>query len=194
MSEGADEPHYHRRNLPHFERPWAKYAITFATRNHRQLSEKTRDIVLQSILRWKDRRYELYAACVMPDHVHLLIEPMIERDDGSGNPIFFPLSKILHSIKSFTANRINKIENSNEPVWETESFDRLIRSESDLQEKFRYITRNPWDAGIAKQDEDYRWVWYPGSYKAREFAASCREQQAGSLCSPDLRARNPICA
>jgi len=185
MSEGADEPHYHRRNLPHFERPWAKYAITFATRNHRQLSEKTRDIVLQSILRWKDRRYELYAACVMPDHVHLLIEPMIERDDGSGNPIFFPLSKILHSIKSFTANRINKIENSNEPVWETESFDRLIRSESDLQEKFRYITRNPWDAGIAKQDEDYRWVWYPGSYKAREFAASCREQQAGSLCSPD---------
>ncbi len=185
MSEGADEPHYHRRNLPHFERPWAKYAITFATRNHRQLSEKTRYIVLQSILRWKDRRYELYAACVMPDHVHLLIEPMIERDDGSGNPIFFPLSKILHSIKSFTANRINKIENSNEPVWETESFDRLIRSESDLQEKFRYITRNPWDAGIAKQDEDYRWVWYPGSYKAREFAASCREQQAGSLCSPD---------
>src|SRR5436309_11910424 len=185
MSEGADEPHYHRRNLPHFERHWAKYAITFATRNHRQLSEKTRDIVLQSILRWKDRRYELYAACVMPDHVHLLIEPMIERDDGSGNPIFFPLSKILHSIKSFTANRINKIENSNEPVWETESFDRLIRSESDLQEKFRYITRNPWDAGIAKQDEDYRWVWYPGSYKAREFAASCREQQAGSLCSPD---------
>jgi len=185
MSEGTDEPHYHRRNLPHFERPWAKYAITFATRNHRQLSEKTRDIVLQSILRWKDRRYELYAACVMPDHVHLLIEPMIERDDGSGNPIFFPLSKILHSIKSFTANRINKIENSNEPVWETESFDRLIRSESDLQEKFRYITRNPWDAGIAKQDEDYRWVWYPGSYKAREFAASCREQQAGSLCSPD---------
>src|SRR6266536_2000854 len=185
MSEGADEPHYHRRNLPHFERPWAKYAITFATRNHRQSSEKARDIVLQSILRWKDRRYQLYAACVMPDHVHLLIEPMIERDDGSRNPIFFPLSKILHSIKSFTANRINEIENSNEPVWETESFDRLIRSESDLQEKFRYITRNPWDAGIAKQDEDYRWVWYPGGYKAREFAASCREQQAGSLCSPD---------
>ncbi len=179
------EPMYSRRNLPHFERPWAKYAITFSTRNHRQLSEKARNVVLESILRWKDRRYELYAACVMPDHVHVLIEPMIERAGDSGKPVFFSLSKILHSIKSFTATQINKIERTNEPVWETESFDRLIRSENDLHEKFHYITRNPWDAEAAKPDEDYRWVWYPGSYKAKEFAAGCREQQAGSLCSPD---------
>jgi RecG-like helicase/REP element-mobilizing transposase RayT len=185
QSSGLAEPIYRRRNLPHFERSWAKYAITFATRNHRELSAEARDIVLDSLLRWKDHRYELYATCIMPDHVHLLIEPMIERQGDSGNPIFFPLSKILHSIKSFTANRINKAENSSKPVWEAESFDRLIRSEGDLQEKFHYITRNPWDAGVAGPDQDYRWVWYPGSYEAEGFAASCREQQAGSLCSPD---------
>jgi RecG-like helicase/REP element-mobilizing transposase RayT len=185
MSDAVDQSRYSRRNLPHFDRPWAKYAITFATRNHRQLSEKARDIVLESILRWKDRRYELYAACVMPDHVHVLIEPMIERTGDSGNPVFFSLSKILHSIKSFTATRINKIERTKDPVWETESFDRLIRSESDLQEKFHYITRNPWDAGVITPDQNYRWVWYSGSYRAQGFAAGCREQQAGSLCSPD---------
>jgi RecG-like helicase len=121
----------------------------------------------------------------MPDHVHLLIEPMIERAHEGSNPVFFSLSKILHSIKSFTATRINKVEKTTVPLWETESFDRLIRSESDLREKFLYITRNPWDAGVAKQGEDYRWVWYPGSYDAQTFAASCREQQAGSLCSPE---------
>jgi RecG-like helicase/REP element-mobilizing transposase RayT len=185
MLGGMDGPRYHHRNLPHFERPWAKYAITFATRNHRQLSEKARDIVLESIMRWKDRRYELYAACVMPDHAHLLIEPMVERAGNSGNPVFFSLPKILHSIKSFTATRINKIEKRTEAVWETESFDRVIRSESDLQEKFLYITRNPWDAGVAKPDRDYRWVWYLGSRNAQGFAAGCREQQASSLCSPD---------
>jgi ATP-dependent DNA helicase RecG len=54
-----------------------------------------------------------------------------------------------------------------------------------LREKFQYITRNPWDAGVVKQGEDYRWVWYPGSNNAQEFAASCRERQAGSLCSPE---------
>jgi RecG-like helicase/REP element-mobilizing transposase RayT len=185
--------HYTKRSLPRFERPWAKYAITFATRNHRQLSEKARDVVLESLLRWKDQRYELFGACVMPDHVHLLIEPMIEREDDSGKPIFFGLSKILRSIKSFTANRINKIDKLNDPVWETESFDRLIRSESDLEEKFEYITRNPWDAGIVNATQQYPWVWWLGielqskaSRPARcgEFAAGCREQQAGSLCSP----------
>ena len=185
------DPEYHRRNLPHFERPWAKYAITFATRNHRQLSEKARDIVLESIVRWKDQRYELYAACVMPDHVHLLVEPMIERTADSGNTVFFSLSKILHSIKSFTATQINKLEKKKEPVWETESFDRLIRSESDLREKFLYITRNPWEAGVAAQGQQYQWVWYVGSRNAQEFAASCRERQAGSLCSPDAKHDDP---
>ena len=182
---GITETSCHRRRLPYFERPWAKYAITFATRNRRQLSAKARDIVLEAILRWKDRRYELYATCVMPDHVHFLIEPMVERNDEAGNSIFFSLSKILHSIKSFTANQINKVERSTAPVWENESFDRMIRSESDLQEKFEYITRNPWEAGVVTDKEDYTWVWYPeAEFDKDRFAAGCRERQAGSLPSP----------
>ena len=190
-SPGISEPSYHYRRLPHFERPWAKYAIAFSTRNRRKLSPQARDIVLESILRWKDRRYELYAACVMPDHVHLLIEPMVERDGEGGNSIFFSLSKILHSIKSFTSNQINKVERSSGPIWEGESFDRLIRSESDLQEKFNYITRNPWEAGVVTPKEDYPWVWYPEvEFKKEKFAASCREQQAGSLRSPEEERRN----
>jgi RecG-like helicase/REP element-mobilizing transposase RayT len=190
-SPGISEPSYHYRRLPHFERPWAKYAIAFSTRNRRKLSPQARDIVLESILRWKDRRYELYAACVMPDHVHLLIEPMVERDGEGGNSIFFSLSKILHSIKSFTSNQINKVERSSGPIWEGESFDRLIRSESDLQEKFNYITRNPSEAGVVTPKEDYPWVWYPEvEFKKEKFAASCREQQAGSLRSPEEERRN----
>jgi RecG-like helicase/REP element-mobilizing transposase RayT len=190
-SEGS-QTRYHRRHLPHFERPWAKYMITMSTRNHRVISPKGRDAVLESILRWKDHRYGLYAACVMPDHAHLLIEPMVEREDDDGGALFFSLSKILHTIKSFTANRVNKIENASGPVWETESFDRMIRSETDLQEKFQYIARNPWDAGIAKSGEDYPWVWWPEretgarvSLKApQDIAAGCRDEQAGSLRSP----------
>ena len=164
-----------------------------STRNHRVLSPKGRDAVLESILHWKDHRYGLYAACVMPDHAHLLIEPMVEREDDDGAALFFSLSKILHTIKSFTANRVNKIENASGPVWETESFDRMIRSESDLQEKFQYIARNPWDAEVVKPGEDYPWVWWPQmqaearvSVKAPpDIAAGCRDEQAGSLRSPD---------
>src|SRR5438093_2827344 len=46
-SADADKQGYRRRNLPRFERPWAKYAITFTTRSHRQLSTQARDIVLE---------------------------------------------------------------------------------------------------------------------------------------------------
>src|SRR5262245_20476270 len=70
---------YAKRRLPHFERTWGKYAVTFSTRNHRQLSPSERDIVLQSIVHGAEHnQHELYVACVMPDHVHFLFEPQVK--------------------------------------------------------------------------------------------------------------------
>jgi RecG-like helicase/REP element-mobilizing transposase RayT len=154
------EIRYSKRNLPHFERPWAKYVITFATRERVTLTPERRDIVLRAILHQR-MRFELYAACVMPDHVHLLIEPAIKDQDPDGAAVFFSLTEILHALKSFTAHEINKMEGTKGQVWEKESFDRLIRSEQDLREKFQYITRNPWEAGIVDANEHYPWVWFP---------------------------------
>ncbi len=177
-----DSVQYSKRRLPHFQRPWSRYAITWSTVDRNPLSPAARQIVLDSIVYWQNRRYELYAACVMPDHVHLLIEPQIKESDADGNPVFFSLSEILHTIKSFTAHEINKIENTSGPVWEKESFDRLIRSESDLQEKFDYITRNPWDALIVTTGEDYPWVWYPGDRKSEA------SRPAAEMSTPAARA------
>jgi ATP-dependent DNA helicase RecG len=97
----------------------------------------------------------------------------------------------LHTIKSFTAHEINRIENATGAIWEQEWFDRVIRSERDLQEKFNYITRNPWDAGLVKPTEDYAWVWWPNRGQdvdlSRNLPAGRRKQQASGLCSPELR-------
>jgi len=161
LAETPTAVSYSKRRLPHFERPWGKYAVTFSTHNRRQLSPTERDIVLQSLLHaHENRQYELYAACVMPDHVHLLFEPQIKNTD-SGESVFWALPEILQPIKSSTAHRINKASATSGTVWDKESFDRLIRSESDLREKFEYIFRNPWDAGVATQGEDYPWLWTP---------------------------------
>ncbi len=155
------ESRYSKRNLPHFERPWAKYAVTFSTRQGMALTAEERDIVLNAVLHQRGR-FTLYAACVMPDHMHLLIEPAVKEQDTAGAAIFFSLTEILHSLKSFTAHEINKLRGKTGPVWEKESFDRLIRSEQDLHEKFQYITRNPWKSGVVGANEDYPWVWFPG--------------------------------
>jgi REP element-mobilizing transposase RayT len=155
-----EQINYAKRRLPHFERPWGKYAISFSSRERHPLAPNERGLVLQSILYGHERNhYELYAACIMPDHVHLLLEPQIKEQDDQGRTIFWALSDILHGIKSSSAHRINKVRGTSGAVWEKESFDRLVRSEADLHEKFRYICRNPWDSGVADPNEDYLWLW-----------------------------------
>jgi alanyl-tRNA synthetase/REP element-mobilizing transposase RayT len=156
---------YSKRRLPHFERPWGKYMVTFSTRDKRQLTRAERDIVLASILYGHEhRQYQLYAACVMPDHAHILFEPQIKEQDKDGNPVFFSLGEIMHGIKSTTAHKINKAAKvSGVHVWEEESFDRLVRGDADLEEKFHYICRNPWDNSIVLLTENYPWLWTPDS-------------------------------
>jgi alanyl-tRNA synthetase len=98
----------------------------------------------------------------MPDHVHLLLEPQIEKEGPDGTAVFYDLSDILQTLKSVSSHRINKLADvKGQRVWENESFDRVIRSQADLEEKFHYVCRNPWDAGTAGADEEYPWVWTP---------------------------------
>jgi alanyl-tRNA synthetase/REP element-mobilizing transposase RayT len=192
-SPKASEPTYTRRNLPHFERPWGKYMVTFSTRDRDILSEAERTIVLDSILHSRKLgQIHLYAACVMPDHVHLLIEPQIKSHDPDSNPIFYTLTEILQPIKSVTSHRILKerrivLQNDNiKNLWEKESFDRLIRSESDLIEKYDYVIGNPVADKLVAQAKDYAWSW------CREFCESSdpvgdegvSDNTRGRMCSP----------
>ena len=97
---------YSRRNLPHFEKPWAIYHVIINTIPSSQLSPAGRDVVFDCILHWRESRYRLVAACVMPDHAHIIIQPGVKEENKHGNPIFWPLSDILHSIKSYSAKEV----------------------------------------------------------------------------------------
>jgi REP element-mobilizing transposase RayT len=158
-AQTTDGARYSRRRLPHFERPWAIYAVTIGTQKGRYLSPKARVIVLNSLRHFHNQRYELFAVCVMPDHVHLLLQPWPKDNDGKANILCRPLSELMHSIKSFSAHKINELESKHGSVWQKEQFDRYVRSDRDLQEKFHYIRRNPWDSAVAKQNQDYPGVW-----------------------------------
>jgi len=133
--------------------------VTIGTKSRRCLSPNARKIILEALLHFHNERYELLAACVMPDHLHFLIQPWPKENDDAGNVIFWSLRELVHSIKSFSAHEVNKIENKKGAVWERERFDRYVRSDRDLEEKFHYILRNPWDSGVAQQNEDYPWLW-----------------------------------
>jgi superfamily II DNA or RNA helicase/REP element-mobilizing transposase RayT len=157
--ESTSGVQYSRRRLPHFEKPWTIYAVTITTAGRRSLSPGGRDIVLKAWRHFHNTRYELFAICVMPDHVHALFQPWPKNETSHEETKYWSLTELMRSLKSFTAREINRAEGKSGAVWEKETFDRYIRSDRDLAEKFHYILRNPWNAGVAKQNEDYPWIW-----------------------------------
>jgi hypothetical protein len=72
-TQPGDGTHYSRRRLPHFVKPWVIYAVTISTKKNRCLSPNVRTVVLNSLRHFHNQRCEMSAACVMPDHVHLLL-------------------------------------------------------------------------------------------------------------------------
>ena len=160
LPDASRDARYTKRRLPHYERPHGIYHVTFSTRDHRLLSLEARSIALDSIMHFDQKRYDLFAACVMPDHVHILFQPWRKPAAKENELPFWSLAELMHSIKSFAAREINRAENSQgKQVWENEYHDRLIRSDRDLEEKFLYVCRNPWTENLVGPDEDYPWVW-----------------------------------
>ena len=106
---------YSRRNLPHFERPWAKYMVSFPPANDANSALRSGTLSWQRVLHAHEHhQYQLYAACVMPDHVHLLFEPQIKGQDKEAKPVFWSLSDILQGIKSASAHNLNKASGQKE--------------------------------------------------------------------------------
>jgi ATP-dependent DNA helicase RecG len=149
--------------------------------------------VLDALRYFHDKRYELYAACVMPDHAHFLLQPWPKEYDANNSPIFWSVAELMQSIKSFTVHEINKLQKASGPVWEKESFDRLIRSDRDLHDKFHYILRNPWDACVAEQNEDYPWIWTPEDEMRMSRSSSPQNAATSTLqaCAPQSLADEP---
>ena len=107
------------------------------------------NIVEDALLHWDGQRYRLLAWCVMPNHVHVLIE----TSAGS------PLSGVLHSWKSFTAKAINQCLGRTGPVWMRDYFDRYIRDDQHLAAVIAYIHGNPVKAGLVQNE----WEWLHSS-------------------------------
>ena len=127
---------------PHFQKSDAPLFITFCTGGPLLLPEEARDLVLAHCLRERGVRVDLFAVVVMPDHVHLLLKALRDKD---GWP--FPSVEIMQSLKGVTAHHINKLLHRSGPVWEEESFDHVLRSDESLKEKREYIRQNPVRAG-----------------------------------------------
>ena len=140
---------FRKDNLPHMQVSGATYAITFRTHQSRMLPDPCRTIVLNTLRYWDKQRWHLLAAVVMPDHVHIIAKPLPKQGNAC-----WDLADILHSVKSFSANEINKLENTRGiKVWQTESYDHIIRDSADLVAQLAYLQNNPVKAGLISVEQ-----------------------------------------
>lgn len=143
-----------KRNLPHWQEPGRVYFITWRCQKHKLLQPAERTITLDAIKFLDQRKWIVFAAVIMPDHVHVLGQPHFNADKGA-----ISLSEILHSIKNFSSHAINKLANSRGSIWQDESFDRIIRDDNEFMEKWQYIRNNPVTARLVDQSESYPWLY-----------------------------------
>jgi REP element-mobilizing transposase RayT len=80
--------------------------------------------------------YKLGSWVVMPNHVHVLLCPLID------------LSRVVSGIKITSAKSANPLLSRTGPFWSRDYFDRWVRDSTEEQRVIRYIENNPVKAGL----------------------------------------------
>ena len=85
------------------------------------------------------KAYRLDGWCIMPNHLHVLVEPAEH----------ITLGDIVKLWKGGSAFDINRALGRRGSLWQREPFDHIVRSEEQLQHFRNYIAENPTKAGLS---------------------------------------------
>lgn len=109
-----------------------------------------------ALLHFDSQRYHLLAWCVMPNHVHAVVETVA----GFSN------SDVIHSWKGFTSHQANKHLQREGGFWQRDYYDREVRDGAHYERLVLYVENNPVKAGlVAKADE---WKWSSARWERRK--------------------------
>ncbi|MEI8383245.1 MAG: transposase [Planctomycetota bacterium] len=136
------------------------------------------ELVQNALLHFDGTRYDLFAWCVIPNHVHVVVRPRPEHS----------LESILHSWKSFTSRKIGQIVGKTGTIWQSEYYDHLIRDEDDLFHAMEYVLNNPQAAGL----ENWRWVGHRSTGVPPVAGRHGRDAHATALAEVERRATTVI--
>jgi len=93
-------------------------------------------------------RPETLAVCVMPNHVHWLVD--CER-----------VTETVQDVKSITTRLIQNYGRRGK-VWQRSFHDRVLRTRDDRRQVAEYLVANPVRAGLVREAGHYPWavVWW----------------------------------
>jgi putative transposase len=110
------------------------------------------EFVQNSLLHFDRQRYRLLAWVIMPNHVHVVVDPLIS------------MAQMVQAWKSHTSRWMLAQNHSlslgfgdSRRVWMREYHDRFIRDEDHLHAAIRYVHQNPVKAGLCREPQDWAW-------------------------------------
>ncbi|NEU69127.1 REP-associated tyrosine transposase [Spirosoma agri] len=112
------------------------------------LSDETVAGIVKEAIHYRDnRQYIVHAYTIMPNHVHLLVTNTSEHK---------PFQQVLGSLKANSAKRVNEyMDQPNQPFWQAESYDHIVRNAKSFERIINYILNNPVKAELAENWEDW---------------------------------------
>jgi putative transposase len=102
--------------------------------------------VIHEIYRLREKgAMHLLAFVVMPEHFHLLCQPL-DKD----------ISNIMRHVKRNSSFNLHRDLGIETPIWVKRFHDEVVDSEEGLRRNIEYIHFNPVKRGLAVNPEDYR--------------------------------------
>jgi len=155
MSESRDGSQYLKR--PHRPRlasecykGFGRYFITICTegKKHALTSPAVIKPILMVMYDYAlGTGFRITAYCVMPDHMHLLLEATRETSD---------LEKFVKIFKQKTS--FQRRRKSGGVLWQKGYYDHVLRNDEDTAEVARYILNNPVRKGMVDDFALYPWI------------------------------------
>jgi REP element-mobilizing transposase RayT len=96
--------------------------------------------------------YKLKCYCIMPNHVHLIVELPLEAP---------PLRKTLQLLKGYSSRQANQLLGLRGAFWQAESYDHVVRL-GELERIINYVVENPVKAGLVDD-----WEKWPYTFLAK---------------------------
>jgi REP element-mobilizing transposase RayT len=103
--------------------------------------------------------FQLMAYCIMPNHVHLLIESISNRLGHRGKSAKYPVTDALRLLKGSTARACNVKLNRYGQFWNHESYDHYVRDEQELERIIKYILYNPVKAELVEDWQKWQFTY-----------------------------------
>jgi putative transposase len=96
-------------------------------------------------------RCQLDVYCVMPDHVHLVVTPMVA---GASSLSY------VDRFKGWSSRRL-RLAGLEGELWQRRNYDHVLRREEHLERVAAYILANPVRKGLCAEPADYPWSGIP---------------------------------